>query len=115
MPRRTKRIREKRFTEVIRVRIEKEFYKELKKLAEANNWSLSKVIRFFLAISYSLLHPQVKIPVKDVLKYLSQHADENGYISIYCLTAMLSSEGVKQIELLEKTFKKKGSLTTSYQ
>jgi len=63
--------RTKRLTVTVRVRFEPEFYKELKQISEATGWSLSEVVRYMTQVSYSLLRPDVQIPLWKLVAFLA--------------------------------------------
>ena len=58
------------------VRIEPEFYEELKKISEVTETPLSTIVRDLLKIGYVVMRPDVTIHVRELIYYLVPKAIE---------------------------------------
>jgi len=58
------------------VRIEPEFYEELKKISEVTETPLSTIVRDLLKIGYVVMRPDVTIHVRELIYYLVPRAIE---------------------------------------
>jgi len=58
------------------VRIEPEFYEELKKISEVTETPLSTIVRDLLKIGYVVMRPDVTIHVRELIYFLVPRAIE---------------------------------------
>ena len=58
------------------VRIEPEFYEELKRISEVTETPLSTIVRDLLKIGYVVMRPDVTIHVRELIYYLVPKAIE---------------------------------------
>ena len=83
-------------------RLELPLYRELREIGEELGWSFSEVLRYLLAISYSLLRPDVKINADELLYYVMDEVDESGQIECWKVVRFLAPRAVRKIEEIER-------------
>jgi len=83
-------------------RLERSLYRELRETGEELGWSFSEVLRYLLAVSYSLLRPDVKINADELLYYVIDEVDESGQIACWKVVRFLAPRAVRKIEEIER-------------
>ena len=52
-------------------RLERDLYREVKKMAEATKWSESEVYRYLIKMGFIMLHPDVTIPAWKIAEVIA--------------------------------------------
>ena len=52
-------------------RLERDLYREVKKIAEATTWSESEVYRYLIKMGFIMLHPDATIPAWKIAKAIA--------------------------------------------
>ena len=92
---------------IVSIRLDKPLIDQLRDIATALNWSLSEVVRYLLSVSYSMLHPYVRLSTVELCNFLVENADEDNMIPTWKLVRFIAPKAVEQIEELEKKLKEK--------
>lgn len=89
------------------IRLEKVLADQLREISDEIGWNFSETIRYLISVSYSMLHPYVKITAAELCKFLVENEEEDGTVPVWKIVQFLSPRAVEQIEELEKQIKEK--------
>ena len=83
-------------------RLDLPLYRELREIEKELGWSFSEILRYLLAISYSLLRPDVKINADKLIHYITKERDERGEIACWRIVRYLAPRAIRKIEEMER-------------
>ena len=90
---------------LVSVRLDKPIVDQLKEISKELRWDFSKTVRYLISISYSLLHPHVRVSTVALSQFLVENEDEDGTIPVWKIVQFLSPRAVEQIEEMERMAK----------
>ena len=83
-------------------RLDLPLYRELKEIEKELGWSFSEILRYLLAISYSLLRPDVRINADKLIHYITKERGEGGEIACWKIVRYLAPRAIRKIEEMER-------------